>query len=64
MDTPLATTGLAHVWSQGDAVTREKINGMCWMKAEQQAGRGGSADKKAEIVDKCVVETLKQYPVN
>jgi biopolymer transport protein ExbB len=22
MDTPLATTGLAHVWSQGDAVTR------------------------------------------
>lgn len=22
MDTPLASSGLAHVWSQGDAVTR------------------------------------------
>ena len=57
-------SGKKEEWWQEGGVTREKINGMCWMKAEQAAGRGGSADKKAEIVDKCVAETLKQYPVN
>ena len=57
-------SGKKEDWWQEGGVTREKINGMCWMKAEQSAGRGGSADKKAEIVDKCVAETLKQYPVN
>lgn len=49
-------------WQEG-GVTREKINGMCWMKAEK-AGRSVSAEKKAEIVDKCVEETLKEYPVD
>lgn len=57
-------SGKKEEWWQEGGVTREKINGMCWMKAEQAAGRGGSADKKAEIVDKCVAAALKQYPVN
>jgi hypothetical protein len=50
-------------WKEG-GITREKINSMCWMKAEEAGGRGMPAEKKAEIVDKCVAETLKQYPVN
>lgn len=50
-------------WKEG-GVTREKINNMCWMKAEEAGGRGMSADKKADLVDKCVAETLKQYPLN
>jgi hypothetical protein len=56
-------SGKKEEWWQEGGVTREKINGMCWMKAEQ-AGRGVAAEKRAEIVDKCVAETLKQYPVN
>jgi hypothetical protein len=50
-------------WKEG-GVTREKINAMCWMKAEESGGRGLSADKKADMVDKCVAETLKQSPLN
>ena len=50
-------------WKEG-GVTREKINSMCWMKAEESGGRGMSADKKADLVDKCVAETLKQHPLN
>jgi hypothetical protein len=57
-------SGNKEEWWQEGGVTREKINGMCWMKAEKATGRSGSADKKAELVDKCVAETLKQYPVN
>jgi hypothetical protein len=34
------------------------------MKAEESGGRGLSADKKADLVDKCVAETLKQHPLN
>ncbi len=56
-------SGKKEEWWQEGGVTREKINGMCWMKAEQ-AGRSVAAEKRAEIVDKCVGETLKQYPVN
>jgi hypothetical protein len=56
-------SGKKEEWWQEGGVTREKINGMCWMKAEQ-AGRSASADKKADIVDKCVAETLKQHPLN
>ena len=37
---------------------------MCWMKAEEAAGRGASGEKKADLVDKCVAETLKQSPLN
>ena len=51
-------------WWQEGGVTREKINGMCWMKAEESGGRGMSVEKKADLVDKCVAETLKQHPLN
>lgn len=50
-------------WREG-GVTREKINSMCWMKAEESGGRGMAAEKKADLVNKCVAETLKQHPLN
>lgn len=50
-------------WKEG-GVTREKINSMCWMKAEESGGRGMPAEKKADLVNKCVAETLRQYPLN
>jgi hypothetical protein len=57
-------SGAKDEWWKEGGVTREKINGMCWMKAEESGGRGMSADKKADMVDKCVAEALKQYPLN
>ena len=56
-----ASAGNKDDWTEG-GVTREKINGMCWMKAEGQ--RGLSVDKRADFVDRCVAETLKEYPIN
>ena len=53
-----------HEWWKEGGVTREKINAMCWMKAEETGGRAMSADKKADMVDKCVAEAHKRYPVN
>ena len=57
-------SGAKDEWWKEGGVTREKINGMCWMKAEETGGRGMSVDKKAELVNKCVADTLKQYPLN
>jgi len=43
-------------------VTREKINAMCWMKYE--TGRKDMpVDKRADLVNACVVQTLKEHPV-
>jgi len=48
-------------WMEG-GVTREKINAMCWMKYEK--GRKDiSVDKRADLVDECVKQTLKEHPV-
>jgi hypothetical protein len=48
-------------WKEG-GVTREKINAMCWMKYEQ--GRSDMpVEKRADLVNDCVVQTLKQHPV-
>ena len=45
-------------WKEG-GVTREKINAMCWMKYEQ--GRSDMPiDKRADLVNACVAQTLKE----
>ena len=49
-------------WKEG-GVTREKINGMCWMKYE--SGRKDlPVEKRADLVNQCVIDTMKEYPVN
>ena len=48
-------------WKEG-GVTREKINAMCWMKFEQ--GRNDMpVEKRADLVNACVVQTLKENPI-
>jgi len=48
-------------WKEG-GVTREKINAMCWMKYEQ--GRNDMPlEKRADLVNACVVQTLKENPI-
>jgi hypothetical protein len=48
-------------WKEG-GVTREKINAMCWMKYEQ--GRNDMpVEKRADLVNDCVVRTLKDNPI-
>jgi len=47
-------------WTEG-GVTREKINGMCWMKYE--SGRKDlPVEKRADLVNQCVIDTMKKYP--
>jgi hypothetical protein len=47
-------------WKEG-GVTREKINGMCWMKYE--SGRKDMpVEKRADLVNQCVIDTMKEYP--
>jgi hypothetical protein len=48
-------------WKEG-GVTREKINAMCWMKYEN-GRRDMPVEKRADLVDECVQETLKEYPL-
>ena len=48
-------------WKEG-GVTREKINAMCWMKYEQ--GRNDMpVEKRADLVNACVQQTLKENPI-
>jgi len=48
-------------WKEG-GITREKINAMCWMKYE--TGRKDMpVEKRADLVNACVVQTLKENPV-
>jgi hypothetical protein len=48
-------------WKEG-GVTREKINAMCWMKYE--TGRKDMpVEKRADLVNACVVQTLKENPI-
>ena len=49
-------------WWKDGGVTREKINAMCWMKYE--TGRKDMpVEKRADLVNACVVQTLKEHPV-
>ena len=50
-------------WWKDGGVTREKINAMCWMKFEQ-GRRDVSVDKRADLVNDCVIQTLKEHPLN
>jgi hypothetical protein len=48
-------------WKEG-GVTREKINAMCWMKYEK--GRADvPIDKRADLVNQCVAEALKEHSI-
>ena len=48
-------------WKEG-GITREKINAMCWMKYE--TGRKDvQIDKRADLVNDCVKQTLKEHPI-
>ncbi len=48
-------------WWQEGGVTREKINGMCWMKYE--TGRKDlPVEKRADLVNQCVIDTMKEHP--
>jgi hypothetical protein len=46
-------------WKQG-GVTRENVSAMCWMKYEGH--KAMSVDKRADLVNICVAETLKANP--
>jgi hypothetical protein len=48
-------------WKEG-GVTREKINAMCWMKYEH-GRRDLPLDTRADLVNQCVIDTLKEYPL-
>jgi len=49
------------MWKEG-GVTREKINAMCWMKYEH--GRKDlPLEKRADLVNQCVIDTLKEHPL-
>jgi hypothetical protein len=48
-------------WKEG-GITREKINAMCWMKYEN-GRRELSLEKRADLVDICVKDTLKEHPL-
>ena len=47
-------------WWQEGGVTREKINAMCWMKIENAGRRDMAAEKRADLVNACVAQTLKE----
>ena len=50
-------------WWKDGPVTRDKIAAMCWMKFEK--GRNDlPLEKRADLVNACVDETLKQHPAN
>ncbi len=54
-------SGKKEEWWKEGGVTREKINAMCWMKYEQ--GRKDlPIDKRADLVNACVQQTLKEHP--
>ena len=53
--------GNAEWWKEG-GVTREKINAMCWMKYEQ-GRKDMPVEKRADLVNACVVQTLKENPI-
>ena len=48
-------------WKEG-GITREKINAMCWMKYEQ-GRKDMPVEKRADLVNACVVQALKENPI-
>jgi hypothetical protein len=55
-------SGPKEEWWKDGGVTREKINAMCWMKYEN-GRRDMPVEKRADLVDICVKETLKEHPL-
>jgi hypothetical protein len=53
-----ASGGKGEWWREG-GVTREKVSAMCWMKYEQ-GRKDMPIDKRADLVNACVTETMKQ----
>ena len=56
------SSGKKEDWTEG-GVTREKINSMCWMKYES-GRRDLPVEKRADLVNQCVIDTMKEYPLN
>ena len=50
-------------WWQEGGVTREKINAMCWMKIESAGRRDLAVEKRADLVNACVEQALKEHPL-
>lgn len=50
-------------WWQEGGITREKINAMCWMKIESGGRRDLAAEKRADLVNACVEQALKEHPL-
>ena len=48
-------------WWQEGPMTKEKASSMCWMKTES-ARRDIALEARADLVNKCVAETLKGRP--
>jgi hypothetical protein len=48
-------------WKEG-GVTREKISAMCWMKYEK-GRRDLPLEKRADLVNQCVADALKEHPL-
>ena len=49
-------------WWRDGGVTRDKINAMCWMKYEN--GRNDlPVDRRADLVNACVAQALKEHPI-
>ena len=51
-----------HEWWKEGGITREKINAMCWMKYEQ-GRKDMPVEKRADLVNACVQQTLKENPI-
>jgi hypothetical protein len=58
---PKADPAKEEWWKEG-GVTREKINAMCWMKYEN-GRRDLPVEKRADLVNDCVQQTLKEHPL-
>jgi hypothetical protein len=54
-------SGKKEDWWKAGGITREKINAMCWMKYEQ-GHKDLPIDKRADLVDVCVQQTMKEHP--
>ena len=57
-----ASSGTKEEWWKEGGVTREKINGMCWMKYES-GHKDLPVEKRADLVNQCVIDTMKEYPL-
>jgi hypothetical protein len=49
-------------WNDGGPMTKEKASTICWMKYEKGLNDAG-LDKRADLVNKCVADTMSGKPV-